>query len=87
VLVTKTIKAAKKYNAKAIVLGGGVSANQRLIKEFKSSTPIQSGSINFFAPAKIYTTDNAAMIGAYALLNPETVPWQKVKANPSLYFS
>ena len=87
VLVTKTTKAAKKYNAKAIVLGGGVSANQKLINEFKSSILKNKLLINLFSPEKKFTTDNAAMIGAYALLNPEIQPWQKIKANPNLYFS
>src|SRR6185369_10398790 len=35
VLIKKTINAAKNYKAKTIILGGGVSANQELRKQFK----------------------------------------------------
>ncbi|GAI12756.1 unnamed protein product, partial [marine sediment metagenome] len=35
VLISKTIKAAKGYKAKSIILGGGVAANEELRKQFK----------------------------------------------------
>jgi len=35
VLIYKTLKAAKEYNVKSIILGGGVSANKELRKQFK----------------------------------------------------
>jgi len=35
VLVSKTLKAAKKYKPKAVILAGGVAANNRLRKELK----------------------------------------------------
>ena len=35
VLIKKTFAAAEKYNAKSIVLGGGVAANQTLRKRFE----------------------------------------------------
>ena len=34
VLIKKTIKAVKDFNAKSLILGGGVSANQELRKQF-----------------------------------------------------
>lgn len=79
VLVKKTVRAAKMFGTKQILLGGGVSANRPLLKEFKSS-------IEVFSPEKTYCTDNAAMIGSYALLNYKPVPWQKISSNPELYF-
>ncbi len=82
VIVRKTLKAAEKYNCSTIVLGGGVAANTKLTQELKN----QNG-IKLFVPEKVYCTDNAAMVGAYALLNPEEKPWKKVFANPNLYFS
>ena len=79
VLVRKTIKAAVKYHANSILLGGGVASNQKLHDELKLK-------IKLFVPPKSLCTDNAAMIGCYALFNHKPVPWNKITANPELYF-
>lgn len=86
VLVKKTLKAAEQYNAKSILLGGGVAANQKLRDDLKSSIINRKSSIRFFAPAKNLCTDNAAMIAAAAFFNYKEIPWQKVDADPGLYF-
>ena len=86
VLVTKTLKAAQKYKAKSILLGGGVSANQKLRDGLKLKIENFKLKIPFFAPEKWLCTDNAAMIGAAAFFNYKPVPWKKVTANPELYF-
>jgi N6-L-threonylcarbamoyladenine synthase len=87
VLVHKTLKAAEKYNCKTILLGGGVSANEYLRTEFQSSIINHHLSINFFFPDKKFTTDNAAMIGAYAALNYKPISLEKIVARPDLYFA
>lgn len=87
VLVKKTLKATEKYNCKTILLGGGVSANQTLIEYFIQQTINHELQIAIFSPEKIYCTDNAAMIGAYALLNPKAKKWNQIHANPDLYFA
>ena len=79
VLVKKTIKAAKKYGVKSILLSGGVAANQNLREEFILNTKL-------FAPPKSLCTDNGAMIASAAFFNYKEVPWQKITANPELYF-
>jgi len=43
--------------------------------------------VNIFSPEKEYATDNAAMIGAYALLAGKIEDWKNVKSNPELYFT
>lgn len=86
VLVKKTLAAAEKYNCKTVLLGGGVSANQALLEKFKLEASSQKLEANIFAPEQKYCTDNATMIGAYALLNYKEVPWQKIHAEPDLYF-
>ncbi|EKD85965.1 MAG: Strongly similar to O-sialoglycoprotein endopeptidase, partial [uncultured bacterium] len=86
VLVRKTLKAAKKYNAKSILLGGGVAANQALRNEFQSSIINLGSSIRFFAPVKNLCTDNAAMIATAAFFNHKQTSWNRVNANPGLYF-
>jgi len=45
VLIKKTIKAAKSYKAKTIILGGGVTANRELRKQFKSNVKHQMSSV------------------------------------------
>lgn len=79
VLVTKTIRATEKFNARSIVLSGGVAANQALRDQFELNAAI-------FAPQKFLCTDNAAMIAAAAFYNYKEIPWQKIRADPELYF-
>ena len=62
VLAEKTVQAAAAYQAKAILLAGGVSANRRLREEVKA----RAGDIPVYYPPIFLCTDNAAMIGAAA---------------------
>jgi len=84
VLIHKTLKAAKDYKAKSIILGGGVTANNELRKQFK----VQSlkSKVKFLVPPKIFCTDNAAMVAvtAYFRRKEATMDWQKIKANANL---
>ncbi|MDO8269913.1 MAG: tRNA (adenosine(37)-N6)-threonylcarbamoyltransferase complex transferase subunit TsaD [Candidatus Levybacteria bacterium] len=82
VLVGKTLEASTKYNATMILVGGGVSANGKLRDQLSSAS-----SIPVLFPDAKYTTDNAAMIGAYGLLNQQTTSWELLSANPELYFA
>jgi|SRR5579875_618916 len=61
VLVTKTVRATEEYDARVILLAGGVAANSALRREFarRATTPV-------CVPPPQYCTDNAAMIGAAA---------------------
>ena len=65
VLVSKTIKAAKEFNAKQIIVAGGVAANSSLRKELAKKTQELDNVILTF-PKFEYCTDNAAMIGVAA---------------------
>lgn len=60
VLVSKTMSAASRYQAKSIIIGGGVAANKQLRKELL----VACDKINlpFYCPRLVYTGDNAAMI-------------------------
>ncbi len=84
VLVFKTMKVAEEYKTKTILLGGGVSANKELIKEFKKQCKIKK--INFNAPLPKFSGDNASMIALTALFSPNAkkTSWQKIKPNSNL---
>lgn len=86
VLIQKTLKACRRYNATSLLLGGGVSANQALRKKLELEIGNQKLEIALFVPEKQLCTDNAAMIATAAFFNYEEVSWQKVEANPELYF-
>ncbi|HDH07813.1 MAG TPA: tRNA (adenosine(37)-N6)-threonylcarbamoyltransferase complex transferase subunit TsaD [Candidatus Moranbacteria bacterium] len=62
VLVSKTIKAAKKYNPKTIMLAGGVSANKELREQMKKAVKNNFPDSLFIIPGSKYCIDNATMI-------------------------
>lgn len=64
-LIEKTIRAARDHNVKIIAVSGGVSANSALRNGFKK---YEAEGYSIFFPEKIYSTDNAAMIGYNAYL-------------------
>jgi len=66
VLIHKTLRAAKNYKAKSIILGGGVTANTELRKQFNWKLKIENWKFKFLVPPEIFCTDNAAMIAAAA---------------------
>jgi len=86
VLVYKTLEAAKAYQVKSLLLGGGVSANQTLRDTFQKKIIEENLQITFHAPDKSLCTDNAAMIAVAGFYMGKKVPWQEVTANPELYF-
>lgn len=67
VLITKTMRAAKKYKAKTISLTGGVSANIRLREAFALES--KKNKISFIVPPMELCTDNAGMIAIAAYIN------------------
>lgn len=87
VVVAKTFRAAEVYNTSSIVVGGGVAANQNLFELFCDEKQKKKLGVEIFFPKKKYTTDNAAMIGAFAAFNPGSVLWKEVRAMPELYFA
>ncbi len=82
VLIKKTIKAAKKYQVKSILLAGGVAANIELRKQLHQQA--QKNGFSFYMPDLAYTTDNAAMIaaaGCFLAKEKKFTPWQKLTVN------
>ncbi len=87
VLVYKTIKAAKEHKVKTIILGGGVSANSQLRKQFKAKIKRELTGVGYKIPDKKYSTDNALMIAIasyYKWLDSKTKSWKKIIVNANL---
>lgn len=63
-IVDKTVKAAREFNVKEIVLAGGVSANSYLREQMKER--FDNSGIELLIPPLWCTTDNAAMIARVA---------------------
>ncbi|MFA5086658.1 MAG: tRNA (adenosine(37)-N6)-threonylcarbamoyltransferase complex transferase subunit TsaD [Candidatus Paceibacterota bacterium] len=84
VLTSKTMRAARDLKAKSIILGGGVSANKEIAKEFKKLC--KKEKINCIVPLPRFSTDNASMIGLAALIskNAKRTAWQKLKPDSNL---
>lgn len=87
VLVSKTIKAAKEYGVKNIMLSGGVSANLELRDQLEKAVKEKLGDANFSVPEFKYCTDNAAMIataGHFRAKKKNFTKWAKLKTDSNM---
>lgn len=84
VLVTKAIRAAKKYRVQAVAVAGGVAANRLLRTMLQEAA--QTNGFLYYQPAFEYCTDNAAMIARTGLeyLQRKIFSPQSLNAYPSL---
>jgi len=73
VLVSKTIKAAKEFSPKTILLAGGVSANKKLREDLGHAIGSELSDVSYSVPDLELTGDNAAMIASAAHFR-----WQKM---------
>ncbi|MEK7558270.1 MAG: tRNA (adenosine(37)-N6)-threonylcarbamoyltransferase complex transferase subunit TsaD [Patescibacteria group bacterium] len=88
VLIYKTIGALKKYKAKTLLIGGGVSANEKIRKEFAREIKNKFPETKLYLPERGLTTDNALMIAATAYFKkiPKTKKPPLIKADGNLSF-
>jgi N6-L-threonylcarbamoyladenine synthase len=86
VLVKKTLRAAKEFGVRSILLSGGVAANQNLRESFKSEIEKQKVGAALFVPTKNLCTDNAAMVAAAGYFNYSPIEWEELSVNPELYY-
>lgn len=94
VLLKKTLKAVKDFNARTIILGGGVSANSELRKQFaKAISSHTSERIDLVFPPSNLSTDNGVMIAVAGYFNikkgggRDCANWQTLKADSNLRIS
>ncbi len=88
VLISKTVKAAKAYKAKIIILGGGVTANNELRKQFIENCKLKIENCKVLVPPKNLCTDNAAMVAVTGYFKWKKMKkaenWQDIKAVANL---
>ena len=72
VLLTKTLTAAKKYNVKEIILGGGVTANKKIRGSFTEAVAQELPETTLFIPNVLLSGDNGLMIGVAGLLRSKS---------------
>ena len=85
VLIKKTLRAAKDYGAKTIILGGGVSANHELKTQFLMKIHEEMAGTEFLFPEIDHSTDNGLMTAITGYFHKkETSDWQNLKANANL---
>jgi N6-L-threonylcarbamoyladenine synthase len=87
ILISKTIKGAKKYKTKTVMLSGGVSANTELRQQMSDQVGKKLPGVNFITPDRAYTTDNAAMIAtaaAYKIKREKPISFKQLRVNASL---
>ena len=80
VLVSKTVRAAKEYNPKTIILGGGVAANKKLRAQLERSVTDQLKTIKLIMSPIALTGDNALAIALAALAEHKLL---KLPKNPA----
>lgn len=86
VLVKKTIRAAKEYKAKTILLGGGVAAN-KLLRQKLSEACEELSNVRCQMSNVALTGDNALMIAAAAYFSGKKTAWRKLRADANLRLS
>ncbi len=94
VLIAKTLKAAKIFQPRSIILCGGVAANQELRRQMTAAILKNFPYIKFIIPSFEFCTDNAAMIAAagyfkYQKMNARQKTklknnWQNLEPDPQL---
>lgn len=84
VLVQKTIRAAKEYKAKTVLLGGGVAANRLLRRELVKNLQKELPKAECWMPNVALAGDNALMIALAAYFSGKKKAPNAVGANANL---
>ncbi len=88
VLIKKTIQSSKDFNAKTIILGGGVSANHELKTQLLIKIHQEIPNTEFLFPEIDHSTDNGLMTAITGYFhNKKTASWKSLKADANLRIS
>lgn len=83
-LINKVTKIVESKDIKNVVFCGGVSANKHMREVFEGR--LEAVDATLIVPELEFSTDNAAMIGSFALFNKEFKDWEDVSPDPELHF-
>ena len=85
VLVAKTVRAARTYRVKTVLIGGGVAANRKLRAELGVALRKSLPSTQYLVPSTSLTGDNALMIALAGWFGRgKRQSWEKLSANANL---
>ena len=87
VLIFKTIRAAKEFKVKNIMISGGVAANKELRKQLAEKIKRELPDVNYIIPDIEFCTDNAVMVAMTAYFKPKknrTKNWQEIVADANI---
>jgi len=84
VLVKKTVRAAKEYKAKTILLGGGVAANKKLRRDLAAALKRELPNSKLQVPRSDLCGDNALMIATAAYFTGKKTAWRNVQADANV---
>lgn len=85
VLLKKTLSAVYDFNAKTVILGGGVSANQELRKQLGEKIAQEIPNTKYLIPDTALSTDNALMIAVTTYYRKaKKIAWQNLSADANL---
>lgn len=87
VLVEKTIRAAKKYKVKTVMISGGVSANKLLRHTLKRKVKQELLNTKYCIPNTKHCIDNGAMVACAAYFQAKRKDfdsWKTLQADANL---
>lgn len=85
VLVAKTIRAARQYRVKTVLIGGGVAANRRLRVQLHAALQTLNPKPYTLFPHPSLTGDNALMIALAGWFNrAHRKSWRSIHAEANL---
>jgi N6-L-threonylcarbamoyladenine synthase len=88
VLLKKTMQTAKDFNAKTIILGGGVSANHELKTQFLIRIKEEMPETEFLFPEIDHSTDNGLMTAITGYFHrTKKIGWKNIQADGNLRIS